>query len=44
VGLERDDLFLVIIVKDSTEASVYRAMIKSEIIKPEKVKDPVAVY
>ena len=42
--LAKDDLYLVIIVDDKTQASVYRAMIKSGVTTPENLKDTVAVY
>ena len=43
-NLSKDDLYLVIVVDDATQASVYRAMIKSGIFTPEHLKDTVAVY
>ena len=43
-GLSKDDLYLIIVVEDATQASVYRAMIKSAVVTAENLKDTVAVY
>ncbi len=42
--LAKDDLYLVMVVEDQTQAGVYRAMIEAGVTKAEKIKGALATY
>ena len=42
--LAKDDLYLVMVVEDQTQASVYRAMLEAGVTKAENIKGAVASY